>query len=145
MTVKPLALHEIAATGFTHVVNIGFADLSTAGLTKTLAIYPESGTTAIGTAVEKAAAEVVTAFVGCATLVLEVGDDGDVDRNLVSFDMKSTAGTWKHTVPSTTPSVFNAANTVDALFTATTNNLDALTAGEVNIYLRIVELQNLKL
>lgn len=123
-------------------VNIKYTDLTdTAGLTKTVAIWPSSGNAGAGTAIIRAATKVITAFVGCATLGVEIGDDGDVDRNMVSSDMKATAATWKVAVPSTTPSVLSAANTIDALFTATTNNLSALTAGEVDIYLEIIDLE----
>lgn len=145
MKIRKLTHEEAAFYGFTHVANLTFKDLNTtAALTKTIALYPESGNAPVGTVMRRAATKVITAFVGCATLGAEVGDDGDVDRILVSSDMKATAGTWKVAVPSTAPAVFNTANTLDVLFTATTNNLDQLTAGDVDIYFDVVELDNLK-
>lgn len=145
MKVYPLMMEDRLASGYTHRVNVRYTDLNdTAALTKTLAIYPQSGTAGVGTSVRRAAARVITPFVGCATLTLQVGDGSDTDRNLASFDLKAAADTYGVGVPSTTPSVFNAADTVDALFTATTNNLTSLTAGEVDIYLCIADLSKLK-
>lgn len=145
MKIYPLMEEERANSGFTHVAKITYADLSdTAGLTKTLAIYPESGTAPAGLAVHRVAAKVVTAFVGCTTLGVEVGGVGsDVDAGMASFDCKSTAGTYKYTVPSTCPHVYNTADTLDALFTATVDNLSALSVGEVWIYFAVADLGKL--
>ncbi len=140
MDVIILSAEERLNHDYTHKVIVEYTDLNTtAALTKTLAIYPRVGTAAIGTTVHKVASRVVTAFAGTTTLAAEVGDGGDVDRNLVSFDMKSAANTWKVAVPSTSPSVFNAADTVDVLFTATVDNLTALTAGKAEFYLKVGE------
>lgn len=143
MNVLPLGLTEGAKLGATHLIKITFADLTdTAGLTKALQIIPTSGNLAAGWMVRNVKAKVKVAFVGCATLGMEVGDAGSVARNLASFDMKSTAGTWKTIQPTTTsPSVFAAAGHVDALFTATTNNLSLLTAGELWILVDMVNLE----
>lgn len=136
MKCEVLSYEESLSHGATHKITVAYTDLLTAALTNTKAIYPFTGTAPIGTRVASARARVKTAFVGCATLTLQVGDGSDPNRNLDASDMKAAAGTWYFFSPSTTsPSGFNAADTVDALFTATTNNLDALTAGEVEIYL----------
>jgi len=133
-----LSNEESHAHGASHKVVITWSDLLTAALTNTKAIYPFTGTAPIGTRVAAVRARLKTAFVGCATLTCAVGDGGSTARNLAAADMKAAAGTWYFSSPSTTtPSGFNAADTVDALFTATTNNLDQLTAGEVEIYLTI--------
>lgn len=144
MKVTQLSMNEQLAMGYSHKVVVSYTDLTdTAGLTKALAIYPDSGTAPIGTCCRRAAARVVTAFVGCATLTVEIGDGNDPNRILLSSDMKATAGTWYTATPATAPGVFNAADTLDALFTATTNNLSALTAGEVEIYVDVAHLSQL--
>lgn len=140
MKVNRLSANEVAEYGFNWMVTIDKDDLSAAALTKTLAIYPETGTAAAGTVVRKAAARVVTAFAGTTTLVVEVGDGGDVDRALASSDMTAAAGTVYPAIPTTVPAAFAAADTVDALFTATVDNLDQLSAGEVQIFLDVVDL-----
>lgn len=145
MTIYQLSADEQRALGFSHKVVVTSADLvGTAGLTQALNIYPGSGTARIGTCCRQAAARVVTAFVGCTTLVVEIGDGGDPNAVLLSSDMKATAGTWYTATPATAPRVFNAADTLDALFTAGTDNLSALTAGQVEIYLDMADLPQLQ-
>ena len=137
MNAHALSNEESLETGYNYKVVIDYTDLvGTAATTKIIAL---TDTMPIGTKVERAAARVAVAFAGTTTAVLEVGDDGDDHRNLVSFDMMSAAGTWKVAVPSSTPSVFNAANTVDALFTGGAN-FTGITAGRVEIYLKIADL-----
>jgi hypothetical protein len=137
MKCYPLTNEEILAHNATHKIVIPYTDLTgTAALTKTTAIYPFSGTAPIGTLCRFAKAYVRTAFVGCATLTLQVGDGGDTDRNLAASDMKATAGTF-YAAPATANAPFAAADTLDALFTATTDNLSSLSAGEVEIYIQI--------
>jgi hypothetical protein len=132
-----LSNEESHAHGATHKVVITWLDLVlTAALTKTIAIYPFTGNAPIGTIVKSCKARVKTAFAGVTALVATVGDDGDVDRNLASSDMKATAGTW-YAGPTTAPAPFNAVNTVDVIFTATTDTLVNLTVGEVEIYLQV--------
>lgn len=137
MNAWALSNEESIETGYNYKVVIDYSDLvATASTTATVAL---TDVLPIGAKVERCAARVATAFTGTTTAVLEVGDGGDVDRNLVSFDMMSTAGTWKVAVPSTTPSVFNTADTVDATFTGGANFTN-ITAGKVEIYLKIADL-----
>jgi hypothetical protein len=136
---KPVILtnEEAARFGFTHGVRVYYTDLSgTAALTKTIEVHnvPAKGV------VRKAAAIVETAFAGTTTLALEVGDGGDVDRALVSFDMKSAAGSGKVAIPSTMPNFYSAADTLDLKFTATVENLTSLSAGQVLVLWDVTEL-----
>lgn len=142
MNVYPVAREEIG-NGYTHVVTIDFTDLNTtAGLTKTLEMLPAT-LVKVGTEIFCKGFYVETAFAGCATLTLQVGDGNDTDRYLTAAvaDLK-TAG-YKSVLQNlaTTPFTYTAAaDSVDALVTATTDNLTALTAGKVYVFLRVVNL-----
>lgn len=133
----PLSYEERIATGMTHKILIDYTDLTdTAGLTKTLEAFP----VAAGQTIRKAASKVLVAFAGCATLVAEVGDGGDVDRLMASHNMKATAGTRVVAVPSSVPYAYTGDDTLDVKFTATTNNLTELTAGQVAILVEVSDL-----
>lgn len=142
MTIYPLSQEEIGAKDITHVVTFDYTDLNTtAGLTKTIEILPSS-VGKIGAEVSCRGFYVETAFAGTATLTLTVGDGVDPDRYLTAAvaDMK-TAGP-KSVLPTinTQPYTYTAADGVDAVFTATTNNLDQLTVGKVHVFLKVVDL-----
>jgi len=145
MTIYQLSAEEQRALGFSHKVVVTSDDLvGTAALTKAQNVYPGSGNARIGTCIRKAAARVVTAFVGCTALVVEIGYGTDPNAILLSSDMAATAGTWYAATPATAPLVINAADTFDALFTATTDNLSSLTAGQVEFYLDVADLPQLQ-
>lgn len=145
MTITQLSAEEQRALGFSHKVVVTSADLvGTAALTKAQNIYPGSGNARIGTCIRKAAARVVTAFAGCTAIVVELGFGTDPNAVLLSSDMAATAGTWYTATPATAPQVCNAADTFDALFTATTDNLSSLTAGQVEFYLDVADLPQLQ-
>jgi hypothetical protein len=142
MTIVPLSIEERAASGFTHKVSISYTDLyATAGLTKTVLVFPSLAAANIG--LLQAALRVKTAFVGAAisALTAEVGDDGDTDRILAASSILAAAGTWYAILPATAPAFFGTANTFDVLFTATGANLTALTAGELELFLSVSDLR----
>lgn len=149
MTTTPLTVQDQALTGFTHVVKITYADLTdTAALTKTIAIVPESGTNAIGAYVLRAGFQLKTSFTGGATtaLTLQVGDGGDTDRFIPAKSLHADATPVTNWITAnatdTLPYAYVAADTIDALFTATDANLTALTAGEVWVFLQVGGLSN---
>lgn len=145
MKITQLSSEEQRALGFSHKVVVDYTDLvATAALTKAQNIYPGSGNAAVGTCIRRAAARVVTAFAGCTALVVEIGYGTDPNAILASSDMMATAGTWYSITPATCPITLSAADTFDALFTATTDNLTDLTAGEVEIYLEVADLPQLQ-
>lgn len=142
MIVLPLAQEEVLAKDITHVVTFEFTDLNTtAGLTKTLEILPVSAGR-IGVEVTCRGFYVETAFAGTATLTLIVGDDGDTDRYLTAAvaDMKTAGPVSVLPTIATQPFTYKVANNVEAIFTATTNNLDQLSAGKVHVFLKVVDL-----
>ena len=141
MTVKPLALEEIALRGYSHVVTFDYTDLTdTAALTKTLALLPNT-MVKNGTRVSCAGLYVETAFVGCATLTLKVGDGGDDDRfmTLAIADLKTKAYLAAPASITSQPYTYTTADTVDGLVTATTDNLTALSAGKAHVFLMVVD------
>lgn len=149
MKVITLPLETRAATGFTHKVVITYADLTdTADVTKSIAILPASGTWRAGTVIKDCAIRLKTAFDGGATsaMTLQVGET-DTDRYLpaTQVHVDSTEILYFQTanVTDTLPYATLAADTIDALFTATGANLTALTTGEVHIYLAVYNLQDL--
>jgi hypothetical protein len=140
-----------ARFGFTHKVVITFADLTALGAVASGTVALATYTAGLGCT--KAAFRLVTAFTGGATsaLALDVGHNGattdDPDSILDNYEVHSTGteilfGDGNGAVFATLRTGYYPldAGTYEALFTATGGNLNALTAGEVNIYLRLEDL-----
>jgi hypothetical protein len=140
-----------ARYGFTHKVVITFADLTALGAVASGTVALATYTAGLGCT--KAAFRLVTAFTGGATsaLALDVGHNGattdDPDSILDNYEVHSTGteilfGDGNGAVFATLRTGYYPldAGTYEALFTATGGNLNALTAGEVNIYLRLEDL-----
>lgn len=132
--------------GATHVVILTYADFAgTAATTKTIPILPaSSGDLPAGTVCECLGHRCVTAFAGTSitAVTLQVGDGNDTDR-LCTAALDDLIATGYTAVPrsvTTQPYALAAADTIDALFTATGANLSVLTAGEVHIFLRITDM-----
>jgi hypothetical protein len=145
MTVYPLPYIE-AAKGATHKVVITAADLNdTAGLTKTLTIQKDGGNFPVKSQIECTHIDVVTAFSGgtVATLTLKLGDAGAAERffTAASKDLLSTGCVAAARSINTQPYALTTAGGILALFTATVGNLNGLTAGQINVYLKIVDLR----
>lgn len=144
MTVYPLPYLE-AAKGPTHKIVVTYADLNdTAGLTKTLNVQFNGGNFPVKTQFECTHIDVVTAFGGgtVATLTLQLGDAGSAARywTAASKDLLSTGCVSAARSITTQPFALTTAGTLQALFTSTVGNLNALTAGEIHIYVKIVNL-----
>lgn len=148
-TAEMFSLEE-RTRGFSHAFKITFADLTAAGLTQTLSLV--TGVIA-GDLVDKAAFYLKTPFTGGAgtALLMEVGFDGaavdDPDAFLAGSELNSAgteilAGDGDGAVFATlrTGHAFVEAASITALFTATTANLNTLTAGEVHVFLNLIRL-----
>ena len=128
MKVIPLAQPERAQSGYTHLVQLLYTDLTdTAGLTKTIHIYPETGQFTVPFKCRCDLVKVVTAFAGCTTLVAEVGIDGATNGLLAQQNLKTAENTIRGVAGGLH---YVTANEIDVLVTATVDNLSALTAGE---------------
>jgi hypothetical protein len=126
----------MAGRDITHVVKINHTDLNaTAALIKSLAILPTS-MIKNGVRVRCIGINVTVPFVGVTTLTLQIGET-DTDRFFTATDVKAKAFTAASSAITTQPFAFNVADTVDALFTATVDNLTLLSAGEVIVLLNV--------
>lgn len=145
MTITQVDCMEAAARGYTHVVTIGHADLTDTDTSQTIAIFPDptTATSALQqTEISCVGIDVTTAFVAesMTDLTLKIGDGVDDDRYFTAA-LAHLVGASFYSVPAavtTQPYTYFASDTVDAIFTSTGANLDACTAGEVKIYLKVV-------
>ncbi len=131
--------------GYTHRVVLTYADLTetAANGTQTIALL----SLLAGQAVLRCALRVATALADASdaafnSVLLEVGDGGDTDRYLTStqLNVNGTEVLYKlH--PSTTPNVYVADDTVDALFTPGTGKiLTDIDVGELTLLFEVADL-----
>jgi len=148
----PLAETEASKTGFTHKSIISYADIVTAGGAATSAVIALLPYTA-GTLFGAAAYRVVTAFDGGATsgMLLDVGHNGgttdDPDSLLDAYEVHVDSteilyGDGNGAVFATLRTGYAAldAGNIEATFTLTGGNANALTTGEVHVFLKVVDL-----
>jgi hypothetical protein len=143
MKIYPLSMQERARTGFSHKINITYADLTdTAGLTKTLKLLPDTGSCAAGFCVQRSAIRVKTFFSGgaVASMTASVGDSGSGTRFHNAHNCFTAGVSF---ALATTANMYTAADYVRVLFTATTGNLNVLTAGELEIYIHALQLTDM--
>jgi hypothetical protein len=145
MTLHKFLTHEVpqGLLGATHRLTILYTDLSsTAATSLTTQILPVTASTTLpaDTLIDVMLVNVVTAFVGTSisALTLKLGDGSDDDRFLTAALTDLLTATSRGVRLSTGNYCFTAADTVDGIFTATGANLTALTAGQVDIWLKIV-------
>lgn len=148
MNVFPLAQPEISALGWTHAIEIDFSDLSdTAGTTKTIAIL----SVALGDVVLAAGMRLNTAFdfsdAGITSLLVELGIGGAtaaiMPQKQLAVDGTEILAFVTTAATATMPMTFEAADTIDALFTVANGGsplLSETTSGKVTIFLRIGKL-----
>lgn len=155
MTITPLSAEETRQTGFTHKLDLTYADFTAEATTVAFELFPKltssTPTFAAGTRVNDCAIYVPTIFVApsMTDLSIIIGDDLDTDRLLTTTEIGGTstpigAATYWPTTPVTSlPYAYSAANTIDIIATATGAALSALTAGELTIFLSISDLSSL--
>jgi hypothetical protein len=152
MEVYTLSLEEQAKTGFTHKAVIDYTDLVSVGGASTSAVFDLIPYTA-GYLFQAAAYKLVTAFDGGDTtnLTLDVGWNGastdDDDGLLNGYEIHVDAtevlyGDGNGAAFATLRTGYAAldAGDIEATFTATGANCNVLTAGEIHIYLKAVNL-----
>jgi len=133
-TTSKLAGVPASAIPFWQKVTVGFASLTTAGLTQTINLV----TTAARTKVCGVSIKTTTAFSGglIASLTVGVGDAAGTGTDYApAFTVFTTSSNtnYQDTIPATVASKTSAASTITALFTSTVGNLNAATAGSVDI------------
>jgi len=151
MQAEQLGVEMQARTGFTHKFTIDYTDLTALGAVTSGVVVLAPYTA--GTILQQAAFRLETAFDGGATsaLALDVGwngastddPDGAIDNYEVHLDSTEIlAGDGNGAVFATLRTGYSAldAGNIEATFTATGGNLNALTQGKVHIFLRLVDL-----
>ena len=145
-------------TGFTHKSIFNAADVAALTSGTAYSVLPQknaagtwvvvasasAATVPAGTLVEKVALRVTTAFASAGntiTLVAIVGDGGDTSRYFASTSLK-TAG-YPVSPPLKVPLLYVTADTIDIIFTAAVEAITLLTAGEVEVYLALRDLDAL--
>jgi len=152
MKIRRFCSEEIGATPFTDVAEISYTDLVALGAVTSGTLSLITGLTA-GAIVTGAAYSLVTPFDGGATsaLALDVGFNGasvdDPDAFLDNYQVhldgtEVLAGDGNGAAFATlrTGHAFVESADIEALFTATGGNLNALTAGKIRIYLAVTRL-----
>lgn len=145
----PLPQEVAARTGFTDLVVVTpDTDLTetAANTAQTLAllnVLAGDAVLAAAIVVKTALSDASDAAFNSNTLI--VGDDGDTDRFITSFETNVNGTEILYKVhPSTTPYVFLADNTIDAIFAAmAAKSLVDIDGGEVHFYFRIARLARL--
>ena len=138
---KAVLSNQERAQGFTHKYTIKYTDIDEgSGSSDTVTVV--LGNTFADYVITKAMVNVTTAFAGTGGLAIEVGTDGDPNGFITSTSVL-TAGpiaTQAGAVPAAAgASAAAAADIMEALFTnSTSGSPSALTAGELDIYLGMV-------
>jgi hypothetical protein len=147
-----LSLEEQAKTGFTHKSIISYSDIATAGGATTAATISLMPYTA-GFAFQACAYKLVTGFAGTSitNLTVELGWNGattDDPNGLIEASEIATAGTeinyllGNGVAFATKVTGYAAldAGSIQAVFAATGANMDALTSGELHVFIKAVDL-----
>lgn len=138
--VSPLSNEAGAATGYNVKYRILYSDiLYGTGSTDTVSVT--LGATPTNWYVDHAVANVSTAFAGTTALTLAVGTTSSTTAFISAQDVKA-AGRLEQTT--TLPVLTNATSTASLNMVATFTNADggspsALTAGQLDIFLRVVD------
>lgn len=137
----------------THKVVINAADVAAlgSGTTGTIALFPRTGTFPAGTRVQFAAINLITPFdasdASINSLLIEVGDGGDTDRLLTQTQLAVDGTEILFASSAGLAYAYPVADTVDALFTVAggaSPTLAEINAGEVEIYFRVSDLNDLE-
>lgn len=159
MKIIPLPSETRLNSGFSVKVRVAYTDVNaTAGLTKTLTLYPDgTGQLPAGFAVRRVGYQLITPFTGgaVATCTLDLGDKASASRYLAAansdlFTAIATntkafvmAGALVAGYAFQPVDVTNTNAQLTGLFTTTVANLNALTAGLVEIYYELIDLSRL--
>jgi hypothetical protein len=141
MEIHVLSEQERTA-GFTHRIRITLADITALGAGTTGTI-DANAPGVDGHFMERVAAVSRTAIAGgsVSALTVSLGDSGSATRFGAAFDIfNKAAGTW--IAPTDTKTLLAGTFILKLAFTSTSANLNALTAGEIDILIRLVD-QNL--
>ena len=124
-----LGLEQGGFTGY-KLTHLNFND--TAGLTKTITLFTQAAKEYFPEIILKTA----TAFAGVATLVADVGISGNATKYVNSYNLKTAvSNTNILRLPNDLlPTSFTGTTAIQLKLTATVQNLDQLSAGELHIW-----------
>jgi len=136
------SIQELSA--YTDSIRITHADLTASSTTQTIQKDVKAGDQ-----VRSVAYKLHTSFDGGATsaLTLNVGDGSDTDRFIDDPSIHADASAivfGPQPVPATNSvgKVYAVDDTIDILFTATGANVSVLTAGDIEIFFNIININN---
>jgi hypothetical protein len=143
--IKPLPLETAALTGFNYLMTIDWTAVKVMTSGTLQAVFPNNAlgvatiTLPAGKILQDIAGRVATAFAFTpGTLSFKLGDDGDDDRYFSAVDLKTAA--YINGVIANRPYLYAAANTIDFIATAGAGALTSVTAGSLEIYLKLGDL-----
>jgi len=144
MKIKPLSNNERLNGGFTHVIEVTYADLTetVADTAQTLALL----SLAAGEAVLKVAYKLVTGFADASdaafnSTTIEIGDGTDVDWNLQSTQINEAGTEIDYSVGTGNTRVYLDADTLDMKVTSmAAKALNDLDSGEIHVYVQVANI-----
>ncbi len=144
-------------TGFSHKAVINYSDLTTAGASQAITLFPDVGYSAgalmhAGWAVTKVAYRLITGFTGgnLSAMTMTLGDGASATRYLAAatsdlFTAPGTTNTKDFVIGGTSyayssADLTNSNSKLVATLAATGGNVNTATAGQVEIYFHIADL-----
>ena len=142
MKTYELPIETKASTGFTHKVILPHADFTAAAATQTFNLLPVAAGSVISNAAHKLVTPLVSSDNTLTSAAYSLGNTATATSVMSSTEVLGTATEVVYKAMTvTTPVAITAADQfVVAAFTATTAKLlNTVTAGEIHIYLQVVD------
>ena len=142
MKTYELPIETKASTGFTHKVILTNADFTAAAATQTFNLLPVAAGSVISNAAHKLVTPLVSSDNTLTSAAYSLGNTATATSVMSSTEVLGTATEVVYKAMTvTTPVAITAADQfVVAAFTATTSKLlNTVTAGEIHIYLQVVD------
>ena len=142
MKTYELPIETKASTGFTHKVILTNADFTAAAATQTFNLLPVAAGSVISNAAHKLVTPLVSSDNTLTSAAYSLGNTATATSVMSSTEVLGTATEVVYKAMTvTTPVAITAADQfVVAAFTATTSKLlSSVTAGEIHIYLQVVD------
>ena len=143
---KSTLSNQARAQGFTHKFKILYTDIDEGG-GSTDTVTVSLGDTPTDFVITKALLNVTTAFAGTGAMTVQIGTDGDPNNFITAITVLTAGPTISAAgaAPVTLAGTFAiASDALEALFTnSSSGSPDALTAGELDIYLAMHDANDL--
>lgn len=145
MKLLPLTAAERAQSGFTHKVSVKLADIPAGTGATDLQIFPKAGSTfPAGTMIGRIAVALITTLAGgsLSTCTLTVKDVTLGTTYIAAYSVYTGATPLAYKATNTTLA-YLAADALKLVFTPGANNLNGLTAGEIEVYFELRSLPDM--